>query len=923
MATRYNEEKTDIHTRRVKGCETIWLPGAGTLEYTLQDGPCNVTKRSATGRIIRALSSRSARNGRIIPALGSHRNDKVCRCITRFWIFLTPLLLDPNFRVGKKMGWLKQIRKKIKDGVQQLLIVSDSSDSKDELESDSIQFHISISNKVKISEGVIPSPSTESNSSVLGKGNHAGEQSSSQESTVQVPVLDNKGKTIAFRELSPVYENTSEEQLKSSAQSYKQVPVYKKGKIISYHQVSSSPKEPVRLGLSQVPIQDGNDTQQTSRNKKVPVIDNNGNIISYCQMSEQPVQPASRSFQGSTTNFQPVSKTKQVPVMDINGNIASFQEVSDLPKTKQVPVVDMNDVVMEQKLSSESGQEEREMEGELQSERLDLERKMDMERTRKHYAQISPSKSQCSDSNTTKKVLNEYPSFSWRPTTCWLDSSLEAYYHTLLHYNHWNEFAAFAEPAEKEEHKSGIHYLFACLDARCQWPISLFPGSASQVATTDLTNIRNLFHAKLYSLKIVQGSSQQTTFRWFEALVSPSPSDPFTKIPECTNFFQLHTQNIWICSGGNDDNAHTRIDRPWKQTVIQSMTPANHEIYGGSFKAWFQNNVNIKTRSLGEFVEKNCGRYRSENYFCHGPSIQISYISEIPVILSVESIQDVDADKGMGNTDALWDFPHYVFPLTQRLGNECGLVYELTARIFTSGDGGHFICRSVIPVNGRATVFDYDGMKYHGYSQRISGRLDELIAGNKPPCPAGYYTHAVIYHLKGGNYAQMVFCDHQLSEAQKHLGLVPDDSSVIPKLVKPDFVELSDKAISQWKDRPGREYQQMESENAETLISYVTNPSFLLTDINTIDAPVIEAERINDLETLGSNGISSQKSVTTDYEQFKMEQNKIDSADPNLDNTALLQSSSTQHPEAQTLQFIFCAAVELNLMGIEKVYTRL
>ncbi|THU78558.1 hypothetical protein K435DRAFT_887317 [Dendrothele bispora CBS 962.96] len=200
----------------------------------------------------------------------------VCRCITRFWIFVTPLLLDPNFRVGKKMGWLKRIRKKIKDGVQQLLIVSDSSDSKDEPESDSIQFHISISNKVKISEGVIPSPSTESNSSVLGKGNHAGEQSSSQESTVQVPVLDNKGKTIAFRELSPVYENTSEEQLKSSAQSYKQVPVYKKGKIISYHQVSSSPKEPVKLGLSQVPIQNGNDTQQTSRNKKVPVIDNNG-----------------------------------------------------------------------------------------------------------------------------------------------------------------------------------------------------------------------------------------------------------------------------------------------------------------------------------------------------------------------------------------------------------------------------------------------------------------------------------------------------------------------------------------------------------------------------------------------------------------------------------------------------------------------
>ncbi|THV04142.1 hypothetical protein K435DRAFT_851137 [Dendrothele bispora CBS 962.96] len=414
-----------------------------------------------------------------------------------------------------------------------------------------------------------------------------------------------------------------------------------------------------------------------------------------------------------------------------------------------------------------SGRTSQDLEIEIQESSDDVaqvsrqKKNADMEQTRKHYAQISPTKSQLSDSRQIKKApLNEYPSYAWEPTTCWLDSSLEAYYHTLLHYNHWDEFASFAELSSKNDRESGIHFLFCCLDAWKKWSVDRISRAGDQIsANSHLSNIRNLFHDKLFALEVVKGSSQQSTF------------------------------------------------------TIVSLLPLAHQTYGGSFKEWFQNMVDIKTRQLGEHVEDHCWRWRSENFYCHGPSTTASYISDIPVVLSVESIQDVDADQGMGNTDTPWDFPRSLYPLTRKLGQDHGLVYEMTARIFTSGHGRHFICRSVIPINGRAVVFDYDGMKHDGYSQRQAAKVDTLLAGHSPPCPSGYYTHAVIYHLKGGVKAQKVFHDHQVSEARKYFDIVPGNTSDdISRLSKSGFVELPDEAVAMWKDRPGREYELVEDD---------------------------------------------------------------------------------------------------------------
>ncbi|THU77044.1 hypothetical protein K435DRAFT_878357 [Dendrothele bispora CBS 962.96] len=326
----------------------------------------------------------------------------------------------------------------------------------------------------------------------------------------------------------------------------------------------------------------------------------------------------------------------------------------------------------------------------------------------------------------------------------------------------------------------------------------------------------------------------------------------------------MRTQNIWTCTGGEDSYPHIRIDRPHKQTIV-SLLPLAHQTYGGSFKSWFQNMVDIKTRQLGEHVENHCWHWRSENFYCHGPSTTASYISDIPVVLSVESIQDVDADQGMGNTDTPWDFPRSLYPLTRKLGQDHGLIYEMTARIFTSGHGRHFICRSVIPINGRAVVFDYDGMKHDGYSQRQTAKLDTLLAGHSPPCPSGYYTHAVIYHLKRGVKAQKVFHDHQVSEARKYFDIVPGNTSDdISRLSKSGFVELPDVAVAMWKDRPGREYELVEDDLENDLKK--VDEKLSMPPIQTLDA--ISAPESTDME-IDHLGLEYNAVLTSEPETVK------------------------------------------------------
>ncbi|THU75736.1 hypothetical protein K435DRAFT_846836, partial [Dendrothele bispora CBS 962.96] len=200
---------------------------------------------------------------------------------------------------------------------------------------------------------------------------------------------------------------------------------------------------------------------------------------------------------------------------------------------------------------------------------------------------------------------------------------------------------------------------------------------------------------------------------------------------------------------------------------------------------------------------------------------------------------------------------------------------------------------SIIPINGRAVVFDYDGMKHDGYSQRQNGKLDTLLAGCSPPCPSGYYTHGVIYHLKGGVQAQKVFHDHQVSEARKYFDIVPGNSSDdILRLSKSGFVEFSDKAVAMWKDRPGREYELVEDD--------------LETDLKEVDGKLSMAP----IQTLDAS--STPRSTDMEIDQLGLEYNTVFTPEPetipNKPSPLMLHDDSiiSSSPPPSTPIQIFC-----------------
>ncbi|KAJ3764854.1 hypothetical protein FB446DRAFT_795647 [Lentinula raphanica] len=96
-----------------------------------------------------------------------------------------------------------------------------------------------------------------------------------------------------------------------------------------------------------------------------------------------------------------------------------------------------------------------------------------------------------------------------------------------------------------------------------------------------------------------------------------------------------------------------------------------------------------------------------------------------------------------------------------------------------------------VPTSSRTkSVFTYDGMKYQGYSQRLEGNVDELIAGTSPSCPPGFHTHSVVYKLKGGLKAQQLFKNRQIANAMQTLQLQLDTSPG-PILRSPHWVKTS------------------------------------------------------------------------------------------------------------------------------------
>jgi hypothetical protein len=140
-----------------------------------------------------------------------------------------------------------------------------------------------------------------------------------------------------------------------------------------------------------------------------------------------------------------------------------------------------------------------------------------------------------------------------------------------------------------------------------------------------------------------------------------------------------------------------------------------------------------------------------------------------------------------------WNFPRRIRPLTAGAESMHGVVYDIVGRAFTNG--GHFTA-TYTPDSKR--VYQYDDMHNGGCSVLdADARIDSHLAGKIPP-KSGWRTYAVIYHLRGGTYAQSFFTKYQLAAAQRVHSIrfsTPEntDPYTIPPVVGfdlPNFLEV-------------------------------------------------------------------------------------------------------------------------------------
>ncbi|KAJ3745201.1 hypothetical protein EV360DRAFT_90130 [Lentinula raphanica] len=353
---------------------------------------------------------------------------------------------------------------------------------------------------------------------------------------------------------------------------------------------------------------------------------------------------------------------------------------------------------------------------------------------------------------------------------------------------------------------------------------------SSHGEASEISNIRDQLRKTLYTIKAVQGQIDnfQTAFGWFLSLITGISGLPCNT--KCISYFGTTTLELWKCTHAPSGMEHCRL-KIQKRPVGWASVPHQWDEYQGSIQSWFTSISNFRAKLRGGSTESGCWRkeYSKDSTIqkiCAGTSTRNEVILDIPVILVIQP--DVSDGK-------LWDFP-----LKLRLGSEIearkGLVFELVGRVFYGHN--HYMANIAVPTSLRTkSVFTYDGMKYQGYSQRLEGNVDELIAGTSPSCPPGFHTHSVVYKLKGGLKAQQLFKNRQIANAMQTLQLQLDTSPG-PILCSPHWVKTSAIDTHHHCSNSTVEYHLSKPGIPDTIMTPPTQPPYEIIHIQEEDIPL-------------------------------------------------------------------------------------
>ncbi|KAJ7658638.1 hypothetical protein DFH06DRAFT_1407053, partial [Mycena polygramma] len=370
--------------------------------------------------------------------------------------------------------------------------------------------------------------------------------------------------------------------------------------------------------------------------------------------------------------------------------------------------------------------------------------------------------------------------YSWDRNSCYLDTSLELIFHTVLP-GFEREWGARADTLHDAE---SIKKLFEFMSQRLKIEIDSGSGVTPGVMKA-LVEQRNKFRKFLEHSHIVPDPyAFNPLFAWLEKIVSHQHNreDTFAR-----SYFHSYSISLRTCPGDDQNRSHLHLKR-LNAAFNYNLTAELWDTYHGDVAKWFRTIVRVDrdaehTPSCWRNVDND------GHPTCAGAATLLPLLLGIPVMLILEVPGDWHGRRAKS-----WNFPERLRPLTASAATTYGVEYEIVGRAFTNG--GHF-----------TASFTTDGTNTYSYDDTKNGGCavlapDACLAGKAVSKPGtGWRTYAVVYRLRGGTRAQTFFSRSQVAAVQRHHSIrfapasaTPGMPYTIPDVVGFDLPNLTELA---------------------------------------------------------------------------------------------------------------------------------
>ncbi|KIK04783.1 hypothetical protein K443DRAFT_4325, partial [Laccaria amethystina LaAM-08-1] len=286
------------------------------------------------------------------------------------------------------------------------------------------------------------------------------------------------------------------------------------------------------------------------------------------------------------------------------------------------------------------------------------------------------------------------------------------------------------------DENSALRVILGVLEKR--WEISL--NSSDGEISSQLGKQQDEIRGYLCGVNLVDTlRSFEAVFGWFWELVRKDSLDAVEFQP--FSYFQTLAVDIERCSGCESTGGkHLQISNTLRTKQLSSLAVSLHAVYQGKVTDWFQTYISME--DITNPVDRCWHNYsNSQTNPCSGKRKDTTnLVVSLPVILILEVEAPLPLISGNSNYQGppVWDFPATLFPSTQEMADDNGLIFDLVGLVLASMSQSHFVACYISQDDSR--IFEYDGKQYGGFPVlNKSAKVNTHLVGTKIRLPVGFH----------------------------------------------------------------------------------------------------------------------------------------------------------------------------------------